>query len=48
MRSEARLEQLRARVQQQAEEIDSLKGVNKTLLKRIQHLTGRHGEGGIL
>ena len=48
MRSEARLEQLRARVQQQAEEIDSLKGVNKTLLKRIQHLTNSHGEGGIV
>merc|ERR1712000_662879 len=48
MRSEARLEQLRARVQQQAVEIDDLKGVNKTLLKRIQHLTNSHGEGGIV
>lgn len=48
MRSEARLEQLRARVQQQAVEIDDLKDVNKTLLKRIQRLTNSHGEGRIV
>ncbi|KAI1619423.1 hypothetical protein EDD37DRAFT_654877 [Exophiala viscosa] len=45
LRSEARLEQLQTKLQEQTEEIASLKEVNESLLKRIEHLNGVGGHG---
>ncbi|KAK5036765.1 hypothetical protein LTR13_005145 [Exophiala sideris] len=44
LRSEARLEQLQTKLQEQTEEITSLKQINETLLKRIDDLTKESSE----
>lgn len=46
MRNEARLEQLRSKVMEQTQEIDSLKELNQRLLKQIEHLSSSPGVEG--